>query len=194
MSIGAFNFTVFRMIAAAERDKYNVLQRCRGLIYDSLTVGSGDGGLVQIDSSDKDETPVNATDRMLHGIALTATKNKLAQMTLEALGRLYFSLTKKHTVKFYDEALAVVREKSLPVPHLILASKNDPMSDADVIEQLATLWRNKHYIPVQLKQWEVSPHAQHLVHHQEDYMQELNIFLESVFDKDLPVLSRAARL
>ena len=198
MSVGSYNMTVLRMLAAQENDPADILQRCRGVIYDSIVVGSGKGGIVQIDnkhaSGGDASTPVNATDRMLQGVALSSSKNKFVQLAIKAAGKMYFLVTQKHTVSFYDRALAVVREEPLPVPTLIYASKNDVMSDAEVIEKLADIWVESKHIPVELKLWEVSGHAQHLVKHQQEYLSTLEHFMAFVFDRNLPFFSRLSKL
>ena len=192
MSVGSYNMTVLRMIAVQESDPADILQRCRGVIYDSIVIGSGKGGIVQVDG--QNSKPINATDRMLQGVALSSSKNPFVQHAIKLAGRMYFFITKKHTVTFYDRALTVVREEPLPVPTLIYASKNDVMSDAEVIEKLRDIWVESKHIPVELKLWEVSGHAQHLVKHREEYLSSLEQFMAFVFDKNLPHFSQASKL
>ncbi|XP_005091640.1 uncharacterized protein LOC101850135 [Aplysia californica] len=195
MSVGAYNMTVLRMLAAGENDPSGILRRCRGLIYDSIVGGSGKGGVVQgSDAAEVDKKPVHATNRMLHGIAVSASKNRVVQLTIKGVGKMYLFFTKKNTVAFYDKSLTVVRDEPLPVPTLMYASRNDPMVDAYVVEQLAHIWRTSKGVPVEVKLWDVSGHAQHLVKHTEEYVETLDKFLSDIFSESLPSLPGASKL
>ena len=176
MSIGSFNFNALRMVSAQNDLHPHILQKCRGVIYDSVVAGSGKGGIFECEES-KD---VDAIDRMIQGLAQT-NKNKVAQFAITSIAKLYFLMTTRYTVETYKKQLAYFRDQPLLVPTLFFSSKNDPMSEAAVLEKLCNLWKSQQ-IPVELKLWDNSAHARHLVNHNEEYLAMLDILLENVLD------------
>ena len=172
MSIGAFSFTSLRMFLAQNNDSYNILQKCKGVVYDSIVAGSFDF-----------KNDGVAIDKMLHGVAMS-NKNKFVQKCISSLGKFYLYVTNKYTVNFYKDSIEFFRDSPLLVPTLIYSSKNDPMVDQKSLQELIDIWKNRN-IPVKLVVWEKSGHAQHILKHAEEYTEILDQFLKNIFETNL---------
>lgn len=185
MSIGSYNLTVLTMLA--RRIKAKSLDKFHGIIFDSIIVGSGKGGVIRTDDNNEgqvskyDAEPVQAIDRMIKGMAQTITGNSYIQLFISLLAKMYFAATKKQTLDFYEKALDVARDDPVNVPTLVLSSKDDPMTDVIVLQKLIEVWKTSSRLPVTLNLWENSHHARHLFFHREEYLTLQKRFLSQIF-------------
>ncbi|RUS70112.1 hypothetical protein EGW08_022126 [Elysia chlorotica] len=186
MSVGSFNWTVIRRYLKQKENAEHICQKFKGQIYDSVVAGAGKGGL--LDESPAEGRPeVHALDRMVHGIVVSRKLGPKMQWMIESLTKAYFSVTKRSTVRFYEKALKYFREEPLHIPTLFLTSRDDPMCDASVLERLVDIWEEEHNFKVSIKVWDNSPHAQHYLHHQEEYESlQQELFKEIFMSKESP--------
>lgn len=180
MSAGSFNWTVLRMYLQQKENTEHICSKFRGLIFDSVVAGSGRGGILNQSLEDK-KSQVHALERMVHGIVVAKQFSPIMQYMVKALSKVYFSVTKKDTVKFYEKTLTFFREEPLQVPTLFFTSKDDPMCDAPVLEKLVDIWREKQNVHVSIKVWESSPHAQHYIYHKETYERLHEELMKKIF-------------
>lgn len=167
MSIGSFNWTVFRMHLKQRKNAECLSCKFRGQILDSVVAGVGKGGVFD-DPPVGGQRQVHALDRMVHGMVVAKKLNPLMQRLTEWGCKAYFALTKDSTVKLFEDALRFFREEPLQVPTMFLTSRDDPMCDSSVLEKLVNVWKGKQ-VPVSIKVWDSSPHAQHYVCHKDEY-------------------------
>ncbi|GFO14679.1 hypothetical protein PoB_004118400 [Plakobranchus ocellatus] len=168
MSVGSFNWTILRIFMKQEENSENVCSKFRGQVLDSVTAGAGKGGALE--ESPVDGKPqVHALDRMIQGVVRAQKRSPLMEWAIKSLSKAYFAATKSKTVRIIEDSLLFFREEPLKAPTLIFASRNDPMCDANVMEKLVELWKREHVFPVSIKVWEESAHAQHYIHHTEEY-------------------------
>ncbi|GFR94896.1 transmembrane protein 53 [Elysia marginata] len=180
MSAGSFNWTVLRMYLKQKRNADHICNKFKGIIFDSVVAGAGKGGILN-ESPNDGQSQVHALDRMVHGIVLSKKMNFFMQSMVESMSKVFFSVTKEKTVKFYEETLRFFREEPLQVPTLILTSRDDPMCDAAVMEKLVNIWRAKQHVYVSIKVWESSPHAQHYIYHKEEYESLHEELMKTIF-------------
>ncbi|CAG5131114.1 unnamed protein product [Candidula unifasciata] len=198
MSIGSYNLTVLNMTAKEMNTRQEFLEKCRGIIFDSIVIGSNTIGIMKTtDTSGNkgDNTGAQsdqAIDRIIKGMASVVSNNSFFQVVITLMAKIYFTITKKWTLDFYTNALDKARDDPLKVPTLVLASKDDPMSDAVILEKLVELWQSEHNLPVTLCLWDSSKHAQHLVYHREDYDAAQSKFFSQVF-RNIPESSSAIK-
>ncbi|GFR78912.1 transmembrane protein 53 [Elysia marginata] len=167
MSVGSFNWTVLRMHMKEKEHADRICSKFRGQILDSVVAGVGKGGVLD-ETPAKGQQEIHALDRMVHGIVVAKKLNPVMQRMTELVCKAYFFMTKKRTVKFYEDALKFFREEPLKVPTLFLSSRDDPMCDSFVLEKLVDIWREKN-VYVSIHVWDSSPHAQHYIHHKNAY-------------------------
>lgn len=192
MSAGSYNLTVLGIHARDQGLKGQLLDKFCGVVYDSIVVGGGKAGVIK-GADSGNETP--AIDRMIKGVARSVSHNWAIEKLIMLVAKMYFFTTKKHTLEFYNKAVDVVRDEPFTVPTLVFASKDDPMCDAAVCQALVEIWRKEKNIPVTLRLWDSSPHAQHLNYHAEEYKVALYEFLSFVFsDKNLSFSDTKSKL
>ena len=161
MSIGAYLFTVFTMELQKDPDTLSkLLPMFRGQVFDSIVIG----GL----------------GRMSTGIAATFTDNPVLRAFITGTSSLYFALTKKHTVAFYNDAVDAFYTNPIKGPVLFFYSLDDPMSDHKSMEHLIGQWSQGGSYDVKSKSWNSSPHAGHLRAHREEYLETLGMFIETL--------------
>ena len=189
MSVGAFNWTVLRLYLKEKGNPEHICCKLRGQVMDSVVAGAGKGGILD-ESPAEGQPDVHALDRMVHGIVLAKKRNPVMQWTIESLSKGYFALTKGTVVKFFEKSLNFFREEPLQAPTLFLASRDDPMCDASVLEKLVNIWKAEHTFYVSIKVWDSSPHTQHYIYHKEEYeklheelFKEIFLPLQSTKDK-----------
>lgn len=74
-----------------------------------------------------DSPVVGSTSEMAFGVAKMTSRRPAFIMALKNLCLVYFSLTRSHTVHYYDIMIEEFTTKSPTVPSLCLASTGDPM-------------------------------------------------------------------
>ena len=165
MSIGSYFYTVMMMEMAKHPERYSDFSnKIRGQIFDSLTIG----GL----------------DQMMRGIS-NVSQNKLVQNCMNITLSSYFSLTKRQTVDFYDQAVYHFKHHPIVAPSLFFSCLNDPMSSPDSLQDVIDIWKSNDPsrgfpMDVTEKCWPKSAHAGHLHKHPEEYMKVLETFLRKI--------------
>ena len=158
MSVGAYLFSVFMIEVQKDALTFNnISPRIRAQIFDSIVIGS--------------------LGRMSTGMAIALTKNPILQKLIVGSSSAYFTLMKKHTVAFYNEAIRTFYENPFQGGVLFFYSHSDPMCDPEAMEQLVDTMRGSGRFNISTKSWQVSPHAGHLRTHPEGYLKVLNEFL-----------------
>lgn len=163
------------------------MEKCRGIIFDSIVIGSNTLGIIKPNDASENQAQNSdahsdqAIDRMIKGMASVISNNSCFQRSVTLMAKLYFMVFQKQTLDFYKKALDEARDDPMQVPTLVLASKDDPMSDAVILEKLVELWQSKHNLPVTLCLWNSSKHTQHLMYHREDYKAAQKTFLSQIF-------------
>ena len=161
MSIGAYNYTTCLMLADEKPEiKTHFLGKVRGVVFDSLTIGS--------------------LDHMVQGVATGVSQWGLVRASTLFAANVYFLLSRKITVDAFNAGVEFFRNRPALVPTLIFASKNDPMSDTAALEDVVEAWMVKAVFPVTYQLWERSGHCSHLRHHGRQYEQLLGEFLDSL--------------
>ena len=161
LSIGAFIYTRALMKMAEEEEVYgNVRNRIRAQVFDSIVAGN----LVN----------------MANGIALGMSGNDVIQAGIRSSIMGYFALTQSSTVDVFDKTIDAFWNNHLRRPIHCFFSKDDPMCDPVVMEEKIADWRKRAEFPVSSKCWDKSIHAGHLKVHTEEYVKELDVFLDNV--------------
>ncbi|XP_059159227.1 uncharacterized protein LOC131943228 [Physella acuta] len=195
MSAGSYNLTVLGIHARDQGLKGQLLDKFRGVVYDSIVVGGGKAGVIKGAGSPDSGNEMPALDRMIKGVARSVSHNWAVEKLIMLVAKMYFFTTKKHTVEFYNKAVDVVRDEPFTVPTLVFASRDDPMCDAAVCQALVEIWRKEKKLPVTLRMWDSSPHAQHLNYHTQEYEAALHEFLSFVFsDKKFSISETKSKL
>lgn len=162
-SIGGYTFSQVLTHIAQQPKKHGALaQRVIGHIYDSLVVGT--------------------LEHMAIGLGKTLVPCLEGLVKNTAL--LYFWLFKSHTADFYKNSIQVFHNSPISAPALFYFSENDALCDPVMMEKIIDLWRRRG-VAVQSRKWKESIHAAHMRCHPEDYLSELEKFLNS-----LPTSSR----
>lgn len=180
ISIGAYNLTVLCMHARQQHLEEQLLKKFSGIIFDSIVVGGGLGGIMDNPQNRKDNN-VEALDRMINAMATSVSQKKFVQGIVTSMARVYYAATKSHTVDFYKITYDAVRDEPVKVPTLVLTCRNDQLTDLDVIEKLVDIWKANNHPQVTLQMWENSAHAQHYVVHRDEYVRIHKDFLAQVF-------------
>lgn len=159
MSIGAYNYTSC-LITAQEKPKLygNYIKKVQGVIFDSLTIGS--------------------VERMRFGVGTGISKNKIVRSLVPGLLSLYFFLTRSKTVDLFEEMVEKFKSRPAKVPSLFFYSRDDPMCDANAVDDLVKSWKNSGNFPVLNQCWEQSIHAGHLLQHKDIYLKAIDNFLK----------------
>ncbi len=160
MSLGSFLFTVFTIEIQDNKEKYqSLIAKIQAQIFDSIVIGS--------------------LSLMGQGIADSLTKSLWKRLCIRGLVALYFSLTKKFTVEYYDFCVRRLHNDPLVVPTFIYYSQNDPLSSPEALQNFIGHLRSHHpKMDLSFKCWAKSGHAAHLRLHEEEYVSELASFLE----------------
>ncbi|XP_078533905.1 transmembrane protein 53-like [Lissotriton helveticus] len=155
-SIGAYTFTMMLLHMGQHRQQYRgTMQRIKGQVYDSLVIGS--------------------VEKMAIGVAKMISSHW--QPVVKSSVLLYFSLLKRYTVDYYNDAINVFWQDPPTCPALLFYCEDDPLSDHVLVAQLIETWR-KRGINVVGKGWQNSKHAGHLRRHPQEYRDTLNNFLQ----------------
>lgn len=93
---------------------------------------------------------------------------------------LYFGMFKKQTVDYFNSAIKVFWNTPITVPALFFFCENDPLSDAQTVEELIDYWRTCG-VDITSKKWQDSTHAGHLKRHPQEYLNTLDKFLHSIY-------------
>lgn len=93
--------------------------------------------------------------------------------------RLYFSLLRCCTVRYYKAAQGVFFRPPLRCPVLVFYCCNDPLSDPALVQELLESWRRAGIL-VQAQAWQDSRHAAHLRQHPQEYQEVLLGFLKQL--------------
>ncbi|KAH0617254.1 hypothetical protein JD844_029141 [Phrynosoma platyrhinos] len=158
-SIGGYTFAQMMVHLAAHPEEHaGMRERICGLVYDSLVAGS--------------------LADMARGVA-RMTSSAVLRPLIHRGTLLYFRLFRRCTVAYYEAALDIFHHPPLRCPVLVFFCHNDPLSDAQVMQQLLDAWRAGG-ISVQVQEWQVSHHAAHLRLHPQDYTQALDTFLQNL--------------
>uniref|UniRef100_A0A8C3SE04 Transmembrane protein 53 n=1 Tax=Chelydra serpentina TaxID=8475 RepID=A0A8C3SE04_CHESE len=158
-SIGGYTFAQMMVLMSREPQRHRQLvDRIRGLVYDSLVTGSlGDMAL---------------------GVAQMSSSAAFRPLVRGGT-RLYFSLSRCCTVRYYKAAQGVFSRPPLRCPVLVFYCCNDPLSDPALVQALLESWRGAG-IPVRAQVWQDSRHAAHLRQHPQEYQEALQGFLEQL--------------
>lgn len=165
ISIGAYNYTSCLMLLQDSQDRYRSFRgRIQGVIFDSLTIGS--------------------TERMKTGVKHGLSQNPVLQFLIPRLLSLYFFLTYRHTLKFFETGVKVFSEFPLRIPTLFVYSRNDPMCDAENVDVIIRKWREDFKIThVSFVCWTKSKHAMHIKEHNNEYLEAFSDFMKCVEDE-----------
>lgn len=157
-SVGGYLFGEFLVRLKEEKQKLaNIRSRLLGQIFDS---------------------PVDF-EGVPRGFSKILVEQKILQLGLERTIEIYLALMKSQVTKYYIRSSAAFHENELLLPSLMLYSRNDPIGDANIIEQVAEKWRTKGTM-VRQKCWEESPHVSHFHHHPDEYVDSILSFLEEI--------------
>nr|XP_039252597.1 uncharacterized protein LOC120329870 [Styela clava] len=116
-----------------------------------------------------DSPVVGTLNQMAIGVGNMMSQNSASLASIyKHICMCYFALTKQHTVKYYNEAIEIIKFRAPKVPSLMMSSKKDPMLIPEAFEEFYQSW-SKHQ-PVVYKMWDDSGHAQHLKYHPEEYL------------------------
>lgn len=166
MSMGAYSFTVLVGELYQRPDLYRPIEdKIKAVVYDSIVIGS--------------------LKNMSNGVGRGASKNAVMQRLVPLVLTGYLNATYPFTIKVFDEYILQYKEKPLQVPTLVFYSKNDPMSEYDVLASLLKDWRQKFDFQLVDKCWERSKHAGHLQVHKEEYLAALKQFLMELRDTNV---------
>ena len=169
MSIGSFNYTSCIMEVMKHPQKYwNFTLRLVGNVFDSITYGS--------------------YDRMKTGVSYGLTQNYLVRILIQQFLTLYFIITKRKTVNFYENGMTAFKERPFRVPNIFYYCKDDPMCDHELIAVLIEHWRTKLNMSVIDVCWDSSIHSGHLYKHRLEYLERHRDFLQNVHRYKLLVL------
>ncbi|OWF55316.1 hypothetical protein KP79_PYT14669 [Mizuhopecten yessoensis] len=158
VSIGAYVFTCCLMKADKHQAQFSpFVDKIQGVVLDSPTYGS--------------------FERMRKGVAEGLAKNRIVKAVIPRLLSVYFYLTWKYTVEFFEKAMHFLEERPLNVPYAMFFSREDPMCDADVIMEMIENWREKSSVSVITRFWKKSVHAAHLRYHPDDYRETFHHFI-----------------
>ena len=158
MSIGAYNYTSCLMLLQDPPGGCRSFRdRLRGVVFDSLTLGS--------------------IERMKNGVKHGLSQSPLMQFIIPRLLTVYFFFTYTHTLKFFENGVRLFEDNPLLVPTLILYSRDDPMCDADKIDDIIKKWREDLKMPVSFVCWAQSKHALHIKTHPADYTKAVRDFV-----------------
>ncbi|KAK3096625.1 hypothetical protein FSP39_001854 [Pinctada imbricata] len=158
-SIGAYNYTSCLMLAGEEPNKFSdFFTKLRGIVFDSITCGS--------------------EQRMITGVSHGLTKNRFIRWLIPNTLSLYFALFPETTVKFFANGVQYFQEHPAKVPSLFYYSKNDPMCDAELLDELISKWNKNMPFPVMHKCWARSPHAGHFIKYKDEYLSYHDQFMK----------------
>ncbi|KAK7010112.1 hypothetical protein BgiMline_001704 [Biomphalaria glabrata] len=177
MSAGAYNLTVLGM-CSRDKDQGTLLKKFKAIVLDSVVVGTGRAGVIK-DLPSGEES--NALDKMIKGVATSISSSRYVHSLVALLSKVYFGLTKKYTLDFYEKSVDAVCNKPVLVPTLVIGSKDDQLSDAAVTEQVVKIWKSRNEFPVTLHMFDHSQHAQHYMLHKKEYTAIHRKFLDEVF-------------
>ncbi|XP_034984525.2 transmembrane protein 53 [Zootoca vivipara] len=159
-SIGGYTFAQMMVHLARHPERHaGVRERIRGCVYDSLVAGS--------------------LENMAQGVARMTSSSAAVRPLLRGGALLYFRLFRPCTVAHYEAALGAFHHPPVGCPVLVFFCRNDPLSDARAMEQLLAAWRALG-IRVQVQEWPVSRHAQHLRLYPQEYTRAVGAFLQQL--------------
>lgn len=158
-SVGGYMFGRFLL----EIDQHNpetrkqLLNSIRGLVFDSLVPIEG--------------VPV--------GVANSITRNPIGAKFVEQLLKLYLFLGESVATRYFREASVKVWGGPLRCPTLFLMSRDDPISDHQIVERLASVWSG---LGIDCRKMLVdhSPHVQLYTKHHDKYVKTVDEFLSHV--------------
>jgi hypothetical protein len=173
-SVGAYNFTSCLMLLHDEHPRYlTFTNKLQGVVFDSLTLGS--------------------LERMTTGLVTGMSKNQLLRNFLLKFMSVYYYFTYKQTVTFFDKGIDFFQKYPAVVPTLLFYSRDDPMLDAEVMDELVTEWRRRGTFPVTARCWDESIHTAHLHCHANEYISDLDAFLRIVTSQSARRMSETVR-
>ncbi|KAM7396610.1 hypothetical protein PAMP_019643 [Pampus punctatissimus] len=157
-SIGGYTFSQLLVHMSKDTQKYQELtKRIKGQVYDSLVIGS--------------------LETMAVGLGKTVFPR--LEILVKHASLLYFDMFKRQTVDYFNMTINAFWNSPVTTPALFFFCENDPLSDAQALEELIDFWQ-KRGINVTAKKWEDSTHAGHLKKHPQDYLTTLDMFLHSL--------------
>ena len=161
-SMGGYNFSVCNYsVMSAQPERYGHIKlKIKAVVFDSIALGS--------------------PERMMKGIGMGMTRNKVLQTFIPSMMSLYFFLMQNYTVKLFEKWIEMCRTMPLEVPTLYFFCENDPISDYKYIEEMLEGFRKMGTFPVLGKCWQKSRHSIHLMIHTKDYLEYLSRLLELV--------------
>lgn len=108
-SLGCYFYALMMMQMLKHSESYDILWKgIVGQVIDSPVVGS--------------------LNEMAYGVSkMTFPNSALLSSTVKNICMLFFALTQKHTVKYYDESIRVFHKAAPASTYLILSCRNDPM-------------------------------------------------------------------
>nr|XP_028602267.1 transmembrane protein 53-like isoform X2 [Podarcis muralis]XP_028602268.1 transmembrane protein 53-like isoform X2 [Podarcis muralis] len=159
-SIGGYTFAQMMVHLARHPERHaGIGERICGCVYDSLVAGS--------------------LENMAQGVARMTSSSAAVRPLLRGGALLYFRLFRLCTVAHYEAALGAFHHPPLRCPVLVFFCHNDPLSDARTMQQLLGAWRALG-LRVQVQEWAVSRHAQHLRLYPQEYSRALGAFLQQL--------------
>ncbi|XP_047452540.1 uncharacterized protein si:dkey-5i3.5 [Mugil cephalus] len=157
-SIGGYTFTQLLVHMSQDTQKYQALiKRIKGQVYDSLVVGS--------------------VERMAVGLGKTVFPR--CERLVKEVSMMYFGMFKRQTLDYLNLAIDVFWNTPLTAPALFFYCDNDPLCDAQSMEEVIDYWRNRG-IDVTAKKWKESIHAGHLKKYPQEYLATLDMFVHSL--------------
>ncbi|XP_067664728.1 uncharacterized protein [Haliotis asinina] len=160
VSIGAYNYTICLQMATDSPNQCgHFREKLKGVVLDSMTCGS--------------------LSRMIEGVSTGVTNSAFLRQIIKKSMQCYFALTRQHTADFYEKEVQFFIDSPAEVPTLILASRNDPMSDPQFVEDIRSQWEGVGSFKVFYKMWDASTHAAHYRKHPREYLMHLEQFLTS---------------
>ncbi|XP_046350769.1 uncharacterized protein LOC124131519 [Haliotis rufescens] len=158
VSVGAYNYTIcLQMATDMPVHCGHFSEKLKGVVLDSTTCGS--------------------LSRMAVGVSQGVTNSAFLRKIIQKSMEYYFAITRRHTADFYEKEVQFFIDCPAEVPTLILASRDDPMSDPQVVEDIHSRWEAIGSFKVFYKMWETSTHAAHYRSHPEEYLTHLGEFL-----------------
>jgi len=85
--------------------------------------------------------------------------------------------TSKYNVRCYDKAIQNLKDNLPIVPTAFITSHNDPLTPQELLIEFVRGYE-KRGLPVVVKRWPNSEHAQHLRYHRDEYIKIIESLLE----------------
>ena len=158
-SVGAYlSSELLATLRTKETNELNEIKaKIVGSVYDSIV--------------DPEYTP--------YSFARSVVKSQFVANLLQLTIKAYLKLTHSFAAIHYQFATESFFMTPVKTPALIFASKNDALSNPEIVDKIKKTWESK-AIQVTVKMWPNSQHAGHLYAHPDEYEQTLDHFIKSL--------------